>query len=138
LERLEAEGATASDETLGGFVFLALANVDSGVRYDDLSPEDRARLGAFLARSKAARRERDERSPALAVCRREWARLGMPDPGEYDDLDLVEECLRLIGLPTPDPKTPPQDRTASGGAPGPAVRCNRPAGGTSRKPHRLS
>jgi hypothetical protein len=110
IARLERMGGQASDEVLGSFVFLLLANADSGVRYADLSPEDRGRLEAFLASSKAARRERDERSPALAVCRREWARLGMPDPGEYDDLDLVEECLRLTGLPTPDPKTPARDR----------------------------
>src|SRR5262249_12650216 len=30
------------------------------------------------------------------------ARLGIPDPGDYEGLDLIEEAIRLVGLPTPD------------------------------------
>ena len=37
----------------------------------------------------------------LALCREHWARLGIPDPGEYEGLDLIEEAIRLVGLPAP-------------------------------------
>ncbi len=45
--------------------------------------------------------EAQERSPALAVLRDQWARLGIPDPGVYKGMDIVEEALRLAGLPDP-------------------------------------
>ena len=41
------------------------------------------------------------RLPALTVYRGQLARLGLPDPGDYRSLDLVEESIRLAGLPGP-------------------------------------
>lgn len=39
--------------------------------------------------------------PALRLLREQWARLGMPDPGQYDGIDVIEEALRLLAIPTP-------------------------------------
>jgi hypothetical protein len=39
--------------------------------------------------------------PAMIFLREQWARLGIPDSGEYSDPDLIEEAIRLAGIPTP-------------------------------------
>ena len=41
--------------------------------------------------------------PLVKMLRGEWARLGISDPGEYRGVDLVEEMIRVVGLPTPTP-----------------------------------
>jgi hypothetical protein len=37
----------------------------------------------------------------MIFLRKQWARLGMADPGDYDGPDLIEEALRLASIPTP-------------------------------------
>jgi hypothetical protein len=47
------------------------------------------------------RREARRQHPAMIFLRKQWARLGMVDPGDYDGPDLIEEALRLAAIPTP-------------------------------------
>jgi hypothetical protein len=42
-----------------------------------------------------------DQHPALIVLREHWARLGLADPGQYGDLDIIEEAIRLVGILTP-------------------------------------
>jgi hypothetical protein len=54
-----------------------------------------------LRQVEADRREARRQHPAMLFLRKQWARLGMADPGDYDGPDLIEEALRLAAIPTP-------------------------------------
>jgi hypothetical protein len=57
---------------------------------------------AMMAPTPEESRAALEDHPALRVLRRHWARLGIPDPGEYGDIDVIEEAIRLAGVPGRD------------------------------------
>src|SRR5689334_1590258 len=42
-----------------------------------------------------------DQHPAMLVLREQWARLGIAVPLQYNDLDIIEEAIRLAGIPTP-------------------------------------
>jgi hypothetical protein len=48
--------------------------------------------------SKAAAREAMEMHPAVRCLRKQCARLGLPQPTTFDDVDVVEEAIRLAGM----------------------------------------
>jgi hypothetical protein len=64
---------------------------------EDLDEIDREALRQRQAESL----DRLSHHPALLVLRAQWARLGIADPGQYNDLDIIEEAIRLAGMPTP-------------------------------------
>jgi hypothetical protein len=55
------------------------------------------------ARERLLQREADplKQHPAMIFLREQWARLGIADPGEYHDIDIIKEAIRLAGIPTP-------------------------------------
>jgi hypothetical protein len=55
----------------------------------------------ILRQWEAGSPDRLRHHPAMIFLREQWDRLGFPDPGEYDDLDIIEEAIRLAGIPTP-------------------------------------
>src|SRR5262249_45673366 len=63
----------------------------------ELDEADRQTLRQLEAHSREQRRQH----PAMIFLRKQWARLGMADPGDYDGPDLIEEALRLASIPTP-------------------------------------
>jgi hypothetical protein len=63
----------------------------------ELDEVDRQTLQQLQAEGREARRQH----PAMIFLRKQWARLGMADPGDYDGPDLIEEALRLAAIPTP-------------------------------------
>src|ERR1700720_499507 len=48
----------------------------------------------------AERRDAMEKHPAAIILRKEYARLGMPQPVTLDDVDVIEEAIRLARIPT--------------------------------------
>ena len=81
---------------------------------DDLDDEAREILHQMTTPRvyKPGEKHRLEGCPVLAALRAEWARLGMPDPGDanaYEAIDndpgLIEEVLRLAALPAPNGRT---------------------------------
>jgi hypothetical protein len=46
-----------------------------------------------------------ENHPAGKCYREELARLGLPQPPTLAGIDIIEECIRLAGIPAPDPGT---------------------------------
>jgi hypothetical protein len=93
LERIEPRRHTASAiiwDVIGG-------SADP----EDLDDAGKDQLRRMLGEAHEARRLALANHPATQVLRREWKRLGIPDPGNYEDLDVIEEALRLAGIPTP-------------------------------------
>ena len=64
---------------------------------EDLDEADRE----ALRQRQADRPDPLDQHPAMLVLRAQWARLGIADPGQYRDLDIIEEAIRLAGMPTP-------------------------------------
>jgi hypothetical protein len=78
------------------------------VNPDSRDDAGKALLRQMLDDARADHHEAMQRHPAMQVLRREWARLGIPDPGEYEHINIIEEAIRLVGLP--DPVLPPKPR----------------------------
>jgi hypothetical protein len=46
----------------------------------------------------AAHRAAQESHPVVVALRKQYERLGMPQPESLDGIDVTEECLRLAGV----------------------------------------
>ena len=64
---------------------------------DELDEADRERLLLI----EAGQSDGLDKHPAMIYVREQWARLGIPDPGTYRDINIIEEAIRLAGIPTP-------------------------------------
>jgi hypothetical protein len=66
---------------------------------EDLDEADRE----TLRQRRADRPDQLAQHPAMLFLREQWARLGIADPGQYSEIDIIEEAIRLAGIPTPSP-----------------------------------
>jgi hypothetical protein len=90
IDKLERRTTTGPRRSIWD-VLLGTATVE------ELDEADRE----ILRQQEAERLERLRHHPAMICLREQWARLGIADPGQYDDLDLIEEAIRLAGILTP-------------------------------------
>jgi hypothetical protein len=90
LDKLERRTTTGPRRRIWD-VLLGTATVE------DLHEADRE----TLRQRQADRRDQLDQHPAMLFLREQWARLGMADPGQYSDIDIIEEAIRLASIPTP-------------------------------------
>jgi hypothetical protein len=69
---------------------------------NSLDTEDRALLESLLAEGKAEAARRSEDGPNGKRYRAELTRLGLPQPPTLAGINLIEEVIRLAGIPTPN------------------------------------
>jgi hypothetical protein len=90
IDKLERRTATGPRRSIWDVV-LGTATVE------DLDEADREALW----QREAQKLDRLGHHPAMLALRAQWARLGIADPGQYSDIDMIEEAIRLAGIPTP-------------------------------------
>jgi hypothetical protein len=90
IDKLERRTTTGPRRSIWDVV-LGTATVE------DLHEADRE----ALRQRQADRRDPLDQHPAMLFLREQWARLGIADPGQYSDIDIIEEAICLAGIPTP-------------------------------------
>jgi hypothetical protein len=98
LDRLERRQAEVDD------VLPLLWQILSG----EVSPEDipiavQEQLQRLLDQAEAEHDRFAEQSVAGKLYREQIVRLGLPQPETLADIDIIEEALRLVGIPGPRP-----------------------------------
>jgi hypothetical protein len=67
----------------------------------DLDPAAQEQLRRFREQAEAEHVRCLDSQPAGIVYRRELTRLGLPQPATLAGIDVIEECIRLAGIPSP-------------------------------------
>jgi hypothetical protein len=67
---------------------------------EDLEPAEKAHLLRFFE-GEAEHARCMENHPAGQSYRQQLARLGLPQPPSLADINVIEECVRLAGIPSP-------------------------------------
>jgi hypothetical protein len=67
----------------------------------DLDADEQEKLRRFIEEAEATHARCIEGNPAGKCYREELARLGLPQPPTLVGIDLIEESIRLAGIPTP-------------------------------------
>ena len=98
LDRLEAQQAQQQGRAVPPLFWDVLCGT---VKLAYLPVSVRPAWQRFRDEGSAARREALDRHPATAAYRRECARLGLTPRGDLECVDVIEECVRLAGIPTP-------------------------------------
>ena len=129
IDKLERRPTTSPRRGIWGVLMGAAA-------IEDLDEADRE---ALLQRQ-AESLDQLSQHPAMLVLRAQWSRLSIADPGQYRDLDIIEEAIRLAGMPTPSPLAcglkglPPITTTAHAPAPTGPPAAAPPANADARLP----
>ena len=66
-----------------------------------LNADEQEQLRRFMEEGEAEHARRMEEHPAGKLYREGLARLGLPQPATLAGIDIIEECIRLAGIPTP-------------------------------------
>jgi hypothetical protein len=99
LDRLEQRQSRSGVDPLPFWFWSALSG--SAIP-DDADEADVARVEAIAEEAEAEHARAMEKHPVGLFYRQELARLGLPQPATLTGIDLIEECIRLAGIPTPD------------------------------------
>src|SRR5262249_18900039 len=98
LERLERRHPGPEAAHLPRHLWRILCGaVDLG----DLDVAEHEKLRRFIEEAEAAHARCMERNPAAKCYREQLTRLGLPQPPTLVGIDLIEESIRLAGIPTP-------------------------------------
>jgi hypothetical protein len=68
---------------------------------EDLDSAKQQKLCRFFEEGEAEHARCMERHPAGQSYRQQLTRLGLPQPLSLADIDVIEECIRLVGIPSP-------------------------------------